>query len=487
MRKRCLFIGLCILFFAPRVFSQIKEFDLSRYQLPELERRTLEFAFNLGGNNSGTEQRNDLADDIEDNSSLNYYGNIDARYTYYLNNNRFQKETYAIFYLRSGFDNRKSEGDLVSKNFEFIPSLRVNHISRNYFSGDYFFAINMEGDYNYARNDYYRKLNEYNSESDEHSLYGVIPLKIGKGRIERVNDVRHAIFILNALKEANRLVDTKDDEDVTAFADLIANLKNKRFFDQRIRRMYELEAIDSFLQANYQFTERDARYFATMNDFWLYGGYPTRNAGSRFALAFYPGYKYYSDNYTLEYDRDTTEADITRQSILLAGGMEYVYEKPINLQWQNTITGYGYFGVINTKEKEDDFDEEEINIPHLKLGASQKLGYYPNTRTFMSFQYGAEYLNLMGEDKSDENGSNFNGQGIRTAATVNVEYFISPQLRLDFNASANYFFSKNDMDYLNEYFRDYGVYNYAEIPNYYLTYRKRYDLSFSLRLIYQLF
>ena len=130
MRKKRLPIGLCMLIFTIQGFSQIKEFDLSRYQLPELERRTLEFDFNLGGDNSGMEFRDDFSEYIIDDAHNNFNGNVGARYTYYLNNNRFQKQTYASVYLRSDFGNHKNEGELVFKNFQFCPSFNIDHVSR---------------------------------------------------------------------------------------------------------------------------------------------------------------------------------------------------------------------------------------------------------------------------------------------------------------------------------------------------------------------
>jgi hypothetical protein len=101
------------------------------------------------------------------------------------------------------------------------------------------------------------------------------------------------IYIYDELARIGRSGTTKNDNEVVELAELISRLNNERFFDARLRRMEEIESVDSFLLANDHVIQQDARYFTTLNDFWIYGNAPVRNSGNRISLVFLPGYMFF--------------------------------------------------------------------------------------------------------------------------------------------------------------------------------------------------
>ena len=122
------------------------------------------------------------------------------------------------------------------------------------------------------------------------------PVKFGNGRIEQVQDARQAVYIYKELSKADRMSPDKTDEQILEFAKLISQLKNKRFFDSRLRRIAEIESVDSFFTAKNYIKESDATYFTTLNDYWEYGNGPVRSSGTRFSVALLPGYYFYDYN-----------------------------------------------------------------------------------------------------------------------------------------------------------------------------------------------
>jgi hypothetical protein len=69
-------------------------------------------------------------------------------------------------------------------------------------------------------------------------------LGFGKGRIEWVQDAQMALYLLNDLERQGLLNKPVDHVTANAFAQLITAINNKRVFDSRKRRIYELTQIE---------------------------------------------------------------------------------------------------------------------------------------------------------------------------------------------------------------------------------------------------
>jgi len=100
------------------------------------------------------------------------------------------------------------------------------------------------------------------------------PVSAGYGRIEPVEDLRLALYILEELQKAGKITDVPPEEVIIEMAREISKIKKKRFFDTRIRKIEELHVIDSFLVENNIISSNDINYFAVLNDQWDYAAGP---------------------------------------------------------------------------------------------------------------------------------------------------------------------------------------------------------------------
>jgi DNA-binding Lrp family transcriptional regulator len=475
-------------------FAQIKNFNLSDYKLPNLERHSLETSFGLSGSNYYSRfPESSMAYEPTNTTSNGYEGDVALDYGYYLNNSEIQRNVNMCLSFRSMMSNSKEDGELDGKSSSQNPSFYCNIENRKYYQPNNFIELDLNLSYMYrgseAMSRYYNPSNdEYNkseSKFQNHNASVFLPVKIGRGRIEPVQDARHAVYLLDELMKVDRLVPVDSSSDIIALAELISSLKNKRFFDSRLRRIAELEAIDSFFVANNYLLKSDAKYFTTLGDFWDYGNRPYRNSGIRSSAVFMPGYylQKKNDSYT---SSSTTYIDqISVNAYLFNAGYELKYEKPINLFWQNSINFNILGGVSHSiTQYEEGIDETKLRVPSIQLGYSQSYGFYPNTRTDLRFGYSAQYVKLFKYDGDDEEITGIESRGIKAATNFSLNYYISPKFRLNAYYSLYYVWQKSP-DEVNVNFNNImasGVENYNNI------YKERYMNSFfNISLLYTFF
>lgn len=413
------------------VFSQYNDIDLSKYKLPELDRRTLETNYNISGLNSS----------LDGDRYNRYSTQFDLNYNRFQNTRIYQKETD----LRFNFDfitfNNKENGNLQAKRNYLTPNLYYNGKYRHYNDRLFFFETDLILGSQYIHSSYFSMPENGNlnkSITNTLDLISFVPFKFGKGRIEPIQDFRQAIYIIEELTKIGKITHGKSEEQIVEFAQLISKLKNDRFFDSRLRRIAEITSLDSFLISDGFVSTQDVEYFTTLNDYWVYGNRPIRNAGTRVSGVVRPGYYYpglfddisVSNNNTLKY---------INSLLMLDGGIEVKHEKPINLYWQNTMDLNLFMGIFEGRYR-DLFDTEEYKVrtPNFNVSYSQNIGYYPNTRTDINFGYSVKYFHMFENDLSND----FNA--VRVATNLSLNYYISPKLRL--NAFSSFYFYWQDSD-----------------------------------------
>ncbi len=463
--KRIL-IAFSILFTPMLCFSQIENFDLSTYKLPEILTRKLDFNGQLGGFQSSNyvNQSPDSPSDVwsisSDNSlagsgkityyqfknSANYQGSLSISANTYLSRRWLQ-------YLNG--DERIDSTSNVAFD--------LNSENRFYLNSPWFVELDLNTEPSIIRNNNYIALENSNS----------IDLLMGYGRLEPISDARLALYILQDLKKSQRLIREPEQEEILEFARKISELKKQRFFDQRLRRIYEMKALDSLLAKQGIVESDDIVYFTHLNDNWEYSSGPQRWSGLRFS----GGLKSYSNN-----GRRTSTEPISFASIFdffyhdleIAPVVEIAWHKPMNLYWQRVVSVSSYYS-FSSYRRLFAANKDSMNPADLEWVTNFNLsyGYYPNSRTSIHVSPGL-YLVKTRENYQSSDLSTSNEYGISPLVRAFIDYYFSPQLRLEARYNIQYGFT-----------RDKEVYDY---PSGAVFVRKHgINQNFSATLLYSIF
>lgn len=330
--KRCIFIALIGSLIT---FSQAQETDnynLSNYILPDVELQKLDFSFGLEGNGDGQQWNPDFEISSKDYSFYQHGIDLQSDYSLYRNTRKQQFNMDARFSLYGGINKRTKNGKTVDKDNYLRSSVYLKTNKRFYANKNIFYGFEPEvlTSFNTEENKYRNDEGDLvKQQSNKTSANILIPLKMGYGRIERVTDARQAIFILEALKDKGHLGKAATKEEITAFAELISKTRNRRFFDNRIQMIKELEALDGFLKKEGLVENNDIAYFTTLMDYWNYGRPVGMGAGNRLAFVVAPGYRII--NSSVDSDLSDSNDKDRSESQSLQAGIKFYHAKPYGL------------------------------------------------------------------------------------------------------------------------------------------------------------
>jgi hypothetical protein len=419
----------------------------------------LDFRFNLAGNNSLSRIKSEL--NSSKLSSFTAHNNLDIAYRSYRNSERLQNEQEFSIGFGSEFKNYKNDDELtyryslVNSLLQFISENRLYQHNQFFFETD--FHIYASGSWQKTDDNVGFTL----TKSDNFSAGIEVPLLIGHGRIEQIQDARLAIYILEELQKAGRISKMPGTEEILEFSRLISTLKNKRYFDNRIRKMEEIEKVDSFFQVKGFITSADARYFTIVNDNWDYAQGPVRESGKRLSAGIIPEYSYFYSNLETNYSNpeDTSGQKSKTNTIGIKMQGLYKMEKPVNLHWQRSLSvklSYGYSRDMNSSQYiEEPENKRNLDYLELKTGINYGMGYYPNSRTDITGQVSLDFQHSNRLENDNQPITKSNDNVITPNFLFAMHYYISPQFRLNMNYNINYNYSKNnyrnDQDY--QYFK----------------------------------
>jgi len=473
------FQKLCIAlfaFFAYNANAQIQDLDLSDYKLPELKRQTLGFDFALSNRVDKSFYSTNYFEDFEEEIMNSAALNSRVIHTFYHNSPYWQQDFYSSVNMAAGYRDAKEDKALINETHRFNGGLSLYLVNRYYFQGNEGFFLGGTADVSYNYN-YYKELNN-RDKTNEVTIY--LPLSIGYGRIEQVQDARQAAYIYDALQKQGKIDAVKAAEELLEFARFISTIKNERFFDFRNKRIYELEELDRYLKENGYIDEQDISYFATLSDLWSYGNTPIRNTGFRAEAFINPGYDLNETLYRGEFD------DLyNMRAYVLKTGLKATYEKPINLYWQHYMNADVYWGTEKSRIRLSNSYLGKYIYPGVYLDLNHGVGYYPNTRTSINAFYGLSMVKHFDKTDLDENTMGIKGQNITANLGFDLNYYISPQVRL--SADLNVYYTVNNAK--NEYVEvdyiasDQPYFNY-QYPGYQ---KSRFNYALSASLQYFLF
>jgi len=232
------------------------------------------------------------------------------------------------------YSTKQASGNEETGDNTFQTSFRWERNDRFYKTGLWFLEFGNILDAAANRNT--RKVPLTVIKNNKQEVKNTFTFGAGRGRIERVQDAQMALYILQDL-ETQGLLDAEVTPALShSFARLITDINNRRVFDSRRRRIYELTRIDSFLRTSGLTNKTDIRHFTTVNDNWAFAINPYRLAGTAWFVRLKPGIAY-SNSYMQRKSGSNVEnkTDILRLSLSPETGFEkYI---PVNLQWQQNL------------------------------------------------------------------------------------------------------------------------------------------------------
>ncbi|MEM8892645.1 MAG: hypothetical protein AAGD28_31990 [Bacteroidota bacterium] len=426
------------------LLSQVPIFDLSKYARPTLNRKSLDLNFHLGGN-----QSNNFGNSI---TSSSIRGDFNLAYQSFHNSPAAQKN-HSIYMGLMPFRSQASSATGESKQNEFIGNLIVNSEHLKYSTNNTFIAYRLNLQYrNNSRGEYSQDLRPSVLRSSDfnradHQMTLDMPLTVGIGRLEWVDDARHGLFILQALERDNYLAREISEDDILAFAARISELKNRRYFDFRLQKIWELEQIHAFLSERGIIEEESIGYFAIVQDIWNFGNQPIRRAGSRLRVGVNPHMRYNLNknermNFSLDQPSDTSMVEEQRESYSFqpAFYLDFFHEKPISESWQEVFQVKAELGIGRRNFSDRQLQNGVVNTasfqawdntPIFKASAYYDLRFYPNTRTYFEGSFGMSFYQskfLRSFNTQPNPVEDFSS--LQTNLRLNAYYYISPQTRL---------------------------------------------------------
>lgn len=470
--KAIFLLSIMTVMFSPISLAQ-EQFRLSDYKNPDYKWKRLDLRFWLGGDNRFYKQ------EIE-------YGTSEKQKQYQMNSN-LSADYYATKNSRSyqGYQNFRLSGNINANNFSDLDLnenlenttkgnsqgvlLMAQTENRFYNANNRFIETDLDftGQLNNSTAKYSDDLEiypfNYENTSYSHYVTASLPMLIGTGRIEDVQDARLAVYILDDLTKAGDLKRIPTSEEILEFSRFITSTKNQRFFDVRIRKIAEITAIDSFLTVLDLKAQSDASYFTLVYDNWDNSFGPVRKTGGRFYVGLMPEIDLSFHNYQEFYydtldnseaiedytNKNTTQDDSWNMDVVTG----YVWEKPASLSWQHSvITGVAYslyYKQMNSKVY--DFDtltseqSSRLNSPNIRFDVGYTIGYYPNSRTSIKLGMITSYNQFWGEEKETDMADRDAGKIIiSNDLNLTCYYYISQQVRLSVNISSKYLFNKQN-------------------------------------------
>lgn len=434
MKKRNLTITIILLTINFLGYCQVDSYDLSQFKLPTLLSQRLNLGFEFDNTNSFFKNSSTYLSEQKRKSHLGE-GGLGGEYQIFYNSDRIQSTSG----IGSSFNfeklNREVENIYVlnDKANSIKTYLSIVNSTNYYFSRRSFIYISPFVSYslNYdSKTIKYKNLagvtyDQSTTKSMNESFNSTSNFGIGYGRIEQVNDAQVALYILKDLKKADRLLREPTHDEITKLAEHIAINKSKSILDSRQRVIDEVKAIDALLNEMGLINELDAAYFTTIYDNWLYANNPVRFSGYKISAG--PVLGYYTLNNVSKSETNDTEFKYSSISYGIDANLSYT--KPINHKWQHSYStgiNFGKFEKLYTYALIPDVRTDMISS---RLYGHAELGYYPNTRTHVSFTLSA-FQNITNEKDSNLETDDFY---LHFRSGIYGYYYLSPKLRMNFD------------------------------------------------------
>lgn len=422
MKKAFLFFP--VLFFivmsSSAQIDSIKNYPLRDYIAPDIKYQRMDLYTGLFLNG---------VSELEDNADNVYRANLNLNYYEYINLSKFQGISDIYFYSSMQGSWQKQD---TSENSQTTLNIQIDYYGQNriYKTNETFWGIHGQVGYHYSP--YFSKNNNENYQHQLHHINFVPYFSFGKGRIQPIESARQALDILISLQQNGRLSKQTDKNDIDSLARVANRIRYKRFYDQRFKRIYQLEELDKAIQNMDLVDSLDMIYFANLSDIWDYAGRYKRGSGLRIEGGLIPDLNFWYSKHT---DSDQDEVKTDHSQIGIYGFVSMNRMRPISYAWQSDLMidlTFGYGRSKYESDHENAAPKHTSDYLNAMLNASWQFGFYPNTRTFLSLTPFSAFTYLPWNDVKDER------FGWASGLKFESYYYVSPRFRLSFDAGVTY-------------------------------------------------
>ncbi len=427
-------IGLAMPIFS---FSQLSNFDLSSYKLPDITINKLDFTFDLSGEQSALDDQ--INSNPNNRSKKNVWAQTEFNYYRFRNKSNYQGSLSVDYVLSGSLEWLINREDTMDLKKSYNSDLDVNSQNKFYFIKDWFIGVDI--------NFHTRATNWYGQPS-RYAFFS-IPVQVGKGRIEPVEDSRLAIYILEDLQKKSLLLRLPDNQEVLQIAAKISKLRKKRFFDHRIRGIYELQSMDSLLKGMELIGESDIQYFTVLSDNWGYSSGPQRWSGKQISAGINTWNPNIHDWKSEEGKYELGLLEYYFNELIFSPMVQVRWEVPVNLHWQKSFSLSSVYHLTSLPEiKYAINNSTKPWLSNWENDINYSYYYYPNSRTTIGLTCGGQ-VNIV--NNPDEDGIHWLTE-LRLAPKLelNANYYFSPQLRLNFKYRLNYGYDRNSAYYYHD-------------------------------------
>jgi len=455
-------------------FGQYNNFDLTQYKLPDIKTSRLDINANL--NNEYNKETSTLTSPFQTDERNNITsGFVDITYNKFRNSTKYQ----GTLTINGGIDpniNKTVDGESITKDVLINSSTYVYSENRFYLDGLKFIEVDPYASFNsrIKRERDNESTPDLTSKQSSNSIHISLPFAFGYGRIEPVEDARLAVYILDELTKAGRITGIQSDDRIIEMAGEISKIKNKRFFDSRIKKISELQVIDSFLVANNMVSVNDINYFSILNDNWDYSSGPQRESGLMASIGIDNDVVMGKNMLDMAGPIEISEAESSRE-YMVGGFLNFSYAKPINLYWQTSAYIQPYYNFSFYRDPKD-LSSDLTNYNQKALGGNLggSIQYLPNSRTSFKYTINGGVSNVNNEMGIEDPDTYSKYKRLSANQIIDIYYYVSPRLRVQLNSVI----SINRMRYLTGYISNPATEDY---------YRHYFDSNLSVKLIYSIF
>jgi hypothetical protein len=347
-----------------------------------------------------------------------------SRYFNYTADNKFLSNSFDLFMRQNNYTNLEKKQSFHSHNLQTNYSSNTNNRSSISFSPvtqnaeRYYYTPNMFYEVNYSGSISSRYLfsNKSNTRDDlDATLGSSVGIRVGKGRINPIDEVFTAAFIIDEIKNEGIDVSTFNQETLFEFGQLLVLMLNRRILDSRRLKVIQFLELSKFMDAHISTDEvSKAMVNAIIMDNIFFANNPSRFSGYRISFGIEPSGLYYINKKKENPNR-------------------LGFTSSFHLEYNKVISRYFNFNAYSK------FEADKIKTAgvesELEFGTYANLGilYYPISRTNMSA--GISYSKY----QMDKNLSFVSH--IRYFINYNTQFDASLKINFTGQKSANYTFN----------------------------------------------